>query len=86
MGLFLRFFGFPSPRGRGADVADDGLAAGMYVDVFHGVETGMAAMRRNCRNLPNADCGGPLSIGGSSGAGSNEMRTRANGMTQGYTK
>jgi hypothetical protein len=35
MGLFLRFFVRPSPRGRGADVADDSLAAGMYVDVFH---------------------------------------------------
>ena len=35
MGLFSGFFARPSPRGRGADVADDGLAAGMYVDVFH---------------------------------------------------
>ena len=35
MGLFLRFFVRPSPRGRGADVAYDGLAARMYVDVFH---------------------------------------------------
>ena len=35
MGLFFGFFARPSPRGRGTDVADDGLAASMYVDVFH---------------------------------------------------
>jgi len=35
MGLFSGFLARPSPRGRGADVADNGLAAGMYVDVFH---------------------------------------------------
>ena len=35
MGLFSTFFARPSPRGRGADVAYDGLAARMYVDVFH---------------------------------------------------